>query len=226
MLPRFSRLSGNHLKIIAALSMLLDHAGLMLFPGLKIFRILGRLALPIFAYMIAEGCRYTRNKKRYFLTVFSLAAVCQAVYFVASGSTYLSILVTFSMSILLIYIMQWYKKCRNLPAFLVLAAAVAACWLLNRVCTVDYGFWGCMLPVFAAALQDTPYDRIRCHVAMLGVGLVFLGLSLGGTQWYALLALPLLALYSGKRGKYKMKYFFYIFYPAHLVALQVISSLL
>ena len=53
-----------------------------------------------------------------------------------------------------------------------------------------------------------------------------LAADLGGTQWYSLLALPLLLLYSGKRGKANLKYFFYIFYPVHLVVLQGIDMLL
>ena len=57
-------LSGNQLKIIAAISMTVDHLGFILFPSLIILRIIGRIAFPIFAYMIAEGCRYTKNEKR------------------------------------------------------------------------------------------------------------------------------------------------------------------
>jgi len=62
-------LSGNMLKIIAALAMLCDHVGLLFFPSQDIFRIIGRLAFPIFAFMIAEGCKYTRNKAKYFFNL-------------------------------------------------------------------------------------------------------------------------------------------------------------
>ena len=103
-------LSGNILKYIAALSMLLDHIGVIFFPNEITFRILGRLALPIFAYMIAEGCRYTRNKLRYFLYVFGLAFACQLVYFIYDGDTYMCILVTFSLAILMIYALQFFKN--------------------------------------------------------------------------------------------------------------------
>ena len=63
-------LSGNDLKLIAAAAMLTDHAGLMFFPGNLLFRLVGRLALPIYGFMIAEGCKYTKNRLKYFLSVF------------------------------------------------------------------------------------------------------------------------------------------------------------
>lgn len=219
-------LTGNMLKILAAIFMTIDHIGVLLFPQTAILRILGRLALPIFAFMIAEGCKYTRNKKKYFATVFALALVCQIVYFIADGSMYLSILFTFSLSILTIYAMQYLKEKNTTLSCLVFLAAVSTVWLLNLVFTIDYGFWGCMLPVFAAVFQNTKYDRLPIHVGMLGVGLIFLSLAIGGIQFYSPLSLPLLLCYSGKRGKGNLKYFFYIFYPVHLAVLQCIAWLL
>ena len=218
-------LSGNILKLIAAASMFLDHMGLMLFPGNGILRIVGRLALPIYAYMIAEGCKYTRNKKKYFGTVFGLASLCQAVYFFFSGSTYLSILFTFSLAIVCIYALQRYQQTPTAKNGILFALAVTGVYGLNVLLEIDYGFWGCMLPVFPAMLQGTPYDKKEWNVAMLGLGLLLLSLALGGTQIWSLAALPLLLLYSGKRGRWKMKYFFYIFYPAHLVLLELLAIL-
>ena len=218
-------LSGNALKLIAAASMFLDHMGLMLFPGNILFRILGRLALPIYAYMIAEGCKYTRNKKKYFGMVFGLAVICQVVYTLFAGDTYLSILFTFSLSILTIYALQEYKKDPSLRTGLLFSLAVAGVYLLNHIFTIDYGFWGCMLPVFAALLHGTEHDRKEANLAMLAVGLLLLAADAGGIQIWSLLALPLLLMYSGRRGKWKMKYFFYIFYPAHLVVLEIIAML-
>ncbi|MBO5782826.1 MAG: conjugal transfer protein TraX, partial [Clostridia bacterium] len=51
-------LSGNSIKILAALAMVIDHVGLLFFPFDPVFRMIGRLAFPLFAYMIAEGCKY------------------------------------------------------------------------------------------------------------------------------------------------------------------------
>lgn len=218
--------SGNALKILAAVFMTLDHMGLMLFPDQILFRILGRLTLPIFAYMIAEGCKYTRNRKKYFAMVFGLGAVCQIVYWFVDHSLYFSILITFSLSILMIYALQVWNETKTAVSGLSFVALVTAVWWLNQVFTIDYGFWGCMLPVFAALPHKTAYDRYPVSILTLGLGLIFLALDIGGIQIFSVLALPLLLAYSGRRGRWNMKYFFYIFYPAHLVILEAIALLL
>ena len=219
-------LSGNTLKILAAVFMTIDHIGVILFPQVTILRIIGRLALPIFAFMIAEGCKYTRNRKKYFGMVFGLGVICQIVYFLFDGSMYLSILITFSLSILTIYAMQDLRKKNNTFSGVVFLCTVFAVWLLNLFFEIDYGFWGCMLPVFAALTHGTRYDSIPVNVTLLGLGLLALSLDLGGIQIFSLLTLPLLYGYSGKRGTGNLKYFFYIFYPVHLAVLQGIAELI
>lgn len=222
-------LNGNHLKLIAAFTMLLDHAGILLFPRLEILRILGRIAFPIFAFMIAEGCRYTRNKLRYFLMVFGLGVACQLVYYVTSGDTYLNILLTFSCAILLIYLLQAAGRTQNWKQQFwwsaIFAAGVFLALGMTQILTIDYGFWGIMIPVFAAFSQGKGKTGSKLPVLMTAVGLIFLGADLGGVQHYALLAIPLLLLYNGQRGKANLKYFFYIFYPVHLAVLQGIAWL-
>ena len=218
-------LTGNALKLIAALSMTIDHAGLLLFPQYPVLRILGRLAFPIFAFMIAEGCKYTHSRRRYFGNIFALAVLCQSVYYLVDGSLYLSILFTFSLSILTIFALQDFRREPTLLRGAVFFGAVAGVYVLNRIFSIDYGFWGCMVPVFAALPQNTKWDTPVVSTGLLGVGLVFLGLHFGGNQMFALAAIPLLLCYNGKRGKWKLKSFFYIFYPAHLVILQLIAWL-
>ena len=218
-------LSGNALKILAAITMFLDHAGMLLFPGNRMLRIIGRLAFPIYAYMIAEGCKYTRSRVRYFLSLFLLGALCQIVYFAVDGSLYFSILITFSMSILTIYALDAFKAKPGALSGAVLIATLGTVYALNRVFTIDYGFLGCMVPVLVSLPQGTKYDSKAASLTLLALGLTLLAVELGAPQQYALLALLPLALYSGKRGKWRMKYFFYIFYPAHLVLLQAITWL-
>lgn len=219
-------LTGNALKILAAVFMTIDHIGVLLLPRMELLRIIGRLAMPVFAFMIAEGCKYTKNRRKYFGMIFALGVFCQIVYSLADGSLYLSILLTFSLSILTIYALQYWKQEKSALSALLFFWTVAAVWFLNQILTFDYGFWGCMLPVFAALPHGTQYDTVPGCTTSLGLGLIPLALSIGGIQPYSLLVLPLLFVYNGKRGSWNLKYFFYIFYPVHLALLQGIAWLM
>lgn len=106
-------LTNNQLKIIAMVSMLLDHVGLVLFPSVQILRIIGRLAFPIFAFMIAEGCAYTRNRRAYLLKIAVVALLCQIVYAVAERSLYQSVLVSFTLAILTIFSIDRFRVNRR-----------------------------------------------------------------------------------------------------------------
>jgi len=221
-------LTGNQLKLIALISMTLDHIGAILLPRVLILRILGRVAFPIFAFMIAEGCQYTRHRKKYLLSMLGLAAVCQAVYFFAMGSLYMSVLVTFSLSISLIFTLDGWKNAEKSPLgpLAVFTAIVFLAQVLPHLAQgtdygIDYGLWGVLLPVMVYLAPD----RHR-KLAMAALALGMIALESGLVQWWSLASLPLLMLYNGKRGKRKMKYLFYIYYPLHLVVLQGLSMLL
>ena len=220
-------LTGNQLKLIAMAAMTLDHIGVYLLPQALILRIIGRLALPIYAYMIAEGCRYTRNRKKYLLRIAGLAAVCQAVYFFAMGSLYQCILVTFSMGIGLIYALDYAEKRKKWAVGLAaLAAAFFVCRILPDLLSgtdfaVDYGIWGVLLPVLVYFSRNK-WEKLRAFT----VGLILLGFAYGGAQWVALAAVPLLMLYNGQRGKHAMGMVFYLYYPAHLVVIFLLGLVL
>lgn len=219
-----SGLTGNQLKILAMIAMTCDHVGLQLLPQFGVLRIIGRLALPIYAYMIAEGCRYTRDRKKYLLRMLALAATCQVVYFGAMGSLYQCILVTFSLSICLIYAVDNAQKRRDTVSELLALGALTAAFVICVVLpdllphtdfAVDYGIWGVLLPVLVYFGKSKPLT--------LTAGLVLLALNYGGNQWWALAAVPLLMCYNGQRGKYAIGKLFYIYYPAHLVVIYGLS---
>lgn len=223
-------LTGNQLKLIAMAAMTIDHVGLVLLPQYRILRIIGRLAFPIYAYMIAEGCTYTHNKGHYLLRMLGLGLACQVVYYVAMGSLYQCILITFSLSAALIFVMDWTERQRRVPAAAGAAAALLAagfvCILLPTLLpgtdfAVDYGFFGVCLPVLVWMGRNRGQK-----LALLTLGLVLVATASRGNQWYSLLTVPLLALYSGKRGKYAIGRLFYIYYPLHLVVIYGIGLLL
>ena len=104
-------LNGNGIKLLAAVLMVADHIGMFFFPQTMWLRAIGRISLPLFAYMLAEGCRYTKNKLNHVLLLALVALACQIVYFFAAGSLQMCILVTFTLSTLIIYALQYFKRC-------------------------------------------------------------------------------------------------------------------
>ena len=86
------RLNANAIKIIALITMTIDHVGLFLMHDYQPFRYIGRIAFPLFGYMLAEGCYYTRNKLKHFIQIFLLGQLCQIVYYVTEQSIYQGIL--------------------------------------------------------------------------------------------------------------------------------------
>ena len=216
-------LSGNMLKCIALVCMFLDHTGYLLFPQEAWLRIIGRIAFPIFAYFIAEGCIYTRRPWRHFLEVFVLGVICQVVNQIAEPSSngiYFNILLTFSVSIALCNVMRGIPITTGKVGVLVAAAVIL--WSVLDVLkkygiVFDYGFWGILLPP-ALVLMKKPWQKLL----IAGILLCFLAQGSGSVQWWSLLALVPLTLYNGTRGKWNIKYVFYLFYPLHLAFLYAI----
>ena len=225
---RFPGLTGNQLKLIALITMTIDHIGYMLLPGVRFLRIIGRIAFPIFAFMIAEGCQYTHNRKKYLLAMWGLAATCQLVYFLAMGSLYMSVLVSFSLSIGVIYLLDRFdpqERGSQFDFFLGLCGVFFLTRVLPDLLShtdygIDYGLWGILLPVLVYYGRDKK-EKLR----NFAVGQVLLALGSGPLQWISLATVPLMALYNGKRGKRKLKFLFYIYYPAHLVVIYFLSLL-
>lgn len=222
-------LSGNSLKIIALIAMTLDHIGYLLLPQYPILRIIGRISFPIFSYMIAEGCRYTKNRTRYLLTIFGFGLVFQVVYYVADKSLLQGVFISFSLGILLIFSIENFLKrrtfCSITEAAFVIGFVVFVCIVLPNILSytnfkIDYGIFGVLLPVIVYFMPDKFSKLIGLTVAIIGMSFV-----MGGRQWYALIAVLILALYNGERGKLKIKNFFYLYYPLHLVVIYCLKIL-
>lgn len=235
-------ISGNALKLLAAALMTVDHIGLIFFPRVLAWRIIGRLSMPIFAFMVAQGCKYTRSRLKYLGNLFACLALCQIPYYVAYQRSEICILGTFFVGATLLFCLQDTKKALADGKWLwgifgVFSFIFGVCltYLLNKCVSLDYGFWGCMLPVFAGLLycpDNAPplwkkLDNKWTSLLFFGIGLYILAKDSGiSLQAYCLFSLGILALYSGRRGKGGLKYFFYLFYPLHLALLQGLYLLL
>ena len=251
---RFGFLSGTTLKLIACVAMFFDHFGLMIYPDEVIYRAIGRLAFPIFAYFIAEGCRYTRNRLKHFMLVFGMGVIYLGFYYIVSGTVYPSIFLTFSVSILIIYFTDALKRfvlkkpgaCRITTAVLLFALALAIAYIPFSLVTFDYGYLGMLAPVLISLFdfkgEDVPkiLKRLDCYfVRLLTLAVICVLLAVKHNSWSItvfgfeismqfcnLLSIPILALYNGKVGNKKLKYFFYIFYPAHIVVITAIAVIM
>lgn len=225
--------------------MFIDHMGVVLFPDIDAFRIIGRLAMPIFAFMIGEGCLHTKNKFRYFISVFSLAAICQIVYEIyeyqsgVRGSSYLNILFTFSLSIILCcaYIALKNSLSQKKAAKTILYSALFVVTLFfviyldyffkNSASMVgikiqmDYGLAGVLLPMAAVVFTDREQKLVSFMTALFLFSYFKYGISYRALA--AVLTIPLLCFYNGKRGSKKGKYFFYVFYPLHLLVIHLLD---
>ena len=145
-------------------------------------------------------------------------------------SLYMSILGTFTLSIGLVLCFQKVEKTKN-PLWAV--ALVLALVTVRYICEqlplvlkdtdfgVDYGFIGVLIPWALYLVKNKKY-----RLVMLTVCLIALAMNSYYVQWYSLLAVPLIAFYNGQRGKWNLKWLFYIYYPLHLVAIYGISFLL
>ena len=176
--------------------------------------------------------------------IFSMAVAFVLVYYVYKGMVYNTVFSTFSISILLIYLLDILKEyafkkpnaVRISLSVLTFSAAVFAAYLLCDFITVDYGFFGVLVPVFISLFDFSRVstgklerlDNFYVRVAMLALGLYLLAAYgvRSNAQYFALLSVPLVLLYNGKIGLSKMKYAFYIFYPLHLVLLEGIHYLI
>ncbi len=215
---QFKILNAYQLKCIAIFSMLTDHTGAILFPDVIALRYIGRLAFPIFCFLLVEGFFHTRNVYRYLgrLGIFALLseipfnlAFFHRVFFVQRQNVFLTLFIGMAMMLAL-------EKSRDMPLAQLAEAGAAA--LAADYLHTDYGYMGILLIGLFYWFR-----RSRSVSILAGAGWNFLWA--GRVQKCGALAMIPIALYNGEKGR-GMKYFFYLFYPLHLLALWGIWQIL
>ena len=173
-------LSAAALKYLAALFMLVDHMGVV-FPtmlsdmGLPTWadllpRLIGRLAFPIFAYFVAEGCRRTRFFSRYLIRLGLFAFLSQVPFTLATGTLGGSVILTFFLAAGSVWGFERAIQAGRGPAAASLPLLVAC--VLALVSNCDYGFPAVLL-IFALYLQGE--DRKRLLICLgIGIALIYL----------------------------------------------------
>ena len=216
---KITKEQSDWLKIIAILLMIIDHIGVVFFPEQPVWRIIGRLAFPLFAYQLAVGFQYTRDRKRQLTYLMIFAMVSQSPYMMAIGVTLenLSLNVFFTFVLSYAFMMLWAMKKR-------VTFAIALALLFLTLPAVDYGIYGILLPVGFYLLRNHPSLQVLLLV-MATLAKAFVGSPL---QSFAIFAIPLVLVVSlFKLPQVKLsKWFFYVFYPVHLAILVGVSYLI
>jgi hypothetical protein len=219
------------LKILACLFMTLDHVGYLFFPSDLVFRFFGRLSFPIFAFLIAEGYRKTKNVYVYLFRLLIFGLISQPIFRLVMKTEELNIFLTLSLGLLSILL---FDKMRNkkLGILFVILIAAAAYFLKS-----DYGAYG-VFSIFFFWLYGEKKDFTKlflsqCLLVVFYVVIEKLSLLNGNLtvnpyyffQIFSLFALFFIYLYNNERGR-ELKYFFYAFYPVHLMILALIKQLI
>ncbi len=240
----------SFLKWLALITMLIDHIGAVI--GEEVFaswnllwlyqllRTIGRISFPIFAFFIAEGWYYTNNKKRYSLLILLFALISQPIYYFAISNDVfaLNILFTFLLSLLIFYLIDLCKKSPYNTLYACLIVLIIFAIFIGEMfgISVSYGLYGVFLPVIFYLFYHSDYKYSKL-IMWLTIALFIIVywllqfLTLTEINFFSfhtlftLIAIPFLLLYNGEKGKYSLKWLFYIFYPTHLLVLYLITLL-
>lgn len=206
------------LKIVAIITMTIDHIGAILFNNNSILRIIGRIAMPIFAFQIAIGFKNTHSKEKYIFRMFFTALLSEISFMLmlTSGSFAYSshnICFTFTLALIILYLIELGKK------YKIFIMASIFLLILSAFLPIDYNIYAILL-----VLVFYFFEKRKCIYTF---GMVFIALSYyffknNMTQSFMLLSLPFLYLYNGQKGK-NLKYLFYVFYPLHMLILAFIK---
>ena len=202
------------LKMIAIVFMLIDHMGAVLFPKIMIFRIVGRIVLPIFAFTLVEGFIHTKDVRKYIMRVGTFALLSEIPFDLALSGKILEFghqNVFFTLLLGLVMLACYARTNDTLKQLAVVALTVFAAKLFN----VDYSGMAIVMIFLFYYLWDKKLEKL------FAVGILIILMS-GVLQLFSLLALIPIALYNGERGP-KIKGFFYAFYPIHLLVLYFVS---
>lgn len=212
--------------------MAVDHLGLFFFPDILFLRAVGRLSFPLFAWAIANGSNHTANINKYFLRLILLAVFSQIPYRLLYGIYHipdpgLNVLFTLSFGLLAIMV---YKKTGNLYFRILIAAVIS---LSAYVMGSDYQAFGVLTVLLFFLFYKNKIKTVISYTALVTIfylmpfvlnkdfGSSIEASNLNLIQLCSLASLFIITTYNGLKG-YRLKYLFYLFYPAHLTLIYLI----
>ena len=206
------------IKVFACIFMLIDHIGLVFFPEIFWFRIIGRLAFPLFAYQVATGLLHTSDGEQYAARLISLGVLSQLPFSLLLHTSALNILFAFGFAVLMVHVV----KSSNYFHFFVLCVAAVS---IHLTLDFDYGMYGILSVVGFYVIRDSFTPFMGTVVSSLFFCLLtFCFYQYGTVQVFALCAVPLFFV-RGNLIFFDRKYFYYAFYPVHLSLLWGVCTL-
>lgn len=232
------------LHIIAMICMLCDHLWATVIPGNDWLTCIGRIAFPIFSFLIVEGYFYTHSLKKYIGRLFIFAIISEIPFNLLMGSSifypiHQNVLWTFLIGIGLIYINEKIKKKNSIWLKVVtIVASIAGAFILGLITMVDYNYAGVFTVLVFYFFRGRNWWNFWAQFLLLSyINIEVLSgysyeISLFGNVYYlvrqgfALFALLFIWLYRGKQGPYNpiIKSIYYGFYPVHLLCLVLIRG--
>lgn len=232
-------ITAMQLRLLAMVLMLLDHLWATVIPGNDWMTYVGRMAMPIFAFQIAEGYCHTSNVKKYRNRLLLFALLAEIPFdLVMGGSMFFpyhqNVLFTLLLGLWACSALDKAKRKGTVGGWLKGGLTALASCLVGFVALLDYGFMGVAMVILFFLLRDFPMARAAQLAAMVLLNIVFfegqsLILPLGGreiffpVQGFAVLALIPIWLYNGEKGRggKAAQYAAYAFYPLHLLAIAL-----
>ncbi|NMA02849.1 MAG: hypothetical protein GX923_09865 [Clostridia bacterium] len=202
--------NSDFLKIIGLFTMLIDHIGAVFYPQVTLFRIIGRIAFPIFAYQIGVGYKNTKNLRKYLLRLLLVGIISQVPYSLLFTTKTLNIFFTLLIGLIAITVYE-----RINPALGMLFP------FLSLFIDFDYGIYG----VFTILVLFVFNQRNTMFIA--GQGLLNITYCLwynSFLQMYSILAVFLILYFKINIRINVSKLWFYAFYPVHLIILLLLNS--
>ncbi|WP_317855455.1 TraX family protein [Chakrabartyella piscis] len=197
------------LSLIAAITMFIDHVGVVLFPNAIWLRVIGRISFPLFAYGVATGVACTSNFKKYEMRILLTALISQPICMMAFERTFSNILPTLAYGALVLHL---WKQERKHWSILLVAISL---WL-----PLEGGTYGVLTILFFGILQ-----KESLALGQIGLQVYWFLMTGSSIQVLSLLALPLIQK-DWKIQVYLPKYALYVFYPLHLTVLFAIKQMM
>lgn len=207
------------IKLLACIFMLIDHVAILFFPEQIALRFVGRLSMPLYAYCLARGIRYTHDLKKYFLRVLTVAAVSQIPYMLLVNKIKLNICFLWAGAITLIWV------CKNVEAILTRFFLIVGIILASAIIPVDYGLYGLVYVVILYRFAFQTND-VKMYVAWFLLHILKFIMDPAGAI-IQLFTLPTLAIIDiCNRYKFEMprknNKLITWFYPVHISVLLIL----